>query len=261
LLDLHVGLKVYDARMRTDYRIAEVASLAGVSAATLRYYEQIGLLPAPLRTSSGYRMYDDSAVDRLAFISRAKQLGCSLEEIADLTLAWDGGECGPIQDRLRGLVASKLEEATAEISSLGLLRNELRAAAEALERHRPVGACDDSCGCLPDVVAESTTTPVTFGRTRSDIPVACTLGPGDIQQRISDWRHLLVGTRARTSLDGGVHLAFAATVDVQELTRLVVAEQDCCRFFAFAITVDDRGVGLDIRGPLEALEPIFGVVS
>jgi hypothetical protein len=57
-----------------------------------------------------------------------------------------------------------------------------------------------------------------------------------------------------------VHLAFAATLDAQELTRLVVAEQDCCRFFAFAITVDDRGVGLDILGPLEALEPIFGVV-
>jgi MerR family transcriptional regulator, copper efflux regulator len=248
--------------MRTDYRIAEVASLAGVSAATLRYYEQIGLLPAPLRTSSGYRIYDDSAVDRLAFISRAKQLGCSLEEIADLTLAWDGGECGPIQDRLRGLVASKLEEATAEISSLGLLRNELRAAAEALERHRPVGACDDSCGCLPDVVAESNISPVAFGRKPAkEVPIACTLSPGDIQHRISEWRHLLADTTARTSLDGGAHLAFAAAIDVQELTRLVVAEQDCCRFFAFAITVDDRGVGLDIHGPLEALEPIFGVVS
>jgi MerR family transcriptional regulator, copper efflux regulator len=248
--------------MRTDYRIAEVASLAGVSAATLRYYEQIGLLPAPSRTTSGYRMYDDSAVDRLAFISRAKQLGCSLEEIADLTLAWDGGECGPIQDRLRGLVASKLEEATAEISSLGTLRKELRLAAEALERHRPVGACDDSCGCLPDVVAESTISPVVLGRKpATEVPIACTLGPDDVQQRVADWQSVLDDTRARTALDSGVHLAFTAAIDVQELARLVVAEQDCCRFFAFAITVDDRGVGLDIRGPLEALEPIFGVVK
>lgn len=248
--------------MKTDYRIAEVASLAGVSAATLRYYEQIGLLPAPPRTSSGYRVYDDSAVDRLAFISRAKQLGCSLEEIADLTLAWDGGECGPIQDRLRGLVASKLEDATAEISSLGTLRNELRAAADALERHRPVGACDDSCGCLPDVVAESTMSPVTFGRkSAKEVPIACTLSSDDMKQRVADWHRVLAGTMARTPLDGGAHLALAATIDVQELTRLVVAEQDCCRFFAFAITVDDRGVGLDIRGPLEALEPIFGVAS
>ena len=248
--------------MRTDYRIAEVASLAGVSAATLRYYEQIGLLPAPSRTSSGYRMYDDSAVDRLAFISRAKQLGCSLEEIADLTLAWDCGECGPIQDRLRALVALKLEEATAEISSLGMLRNELRAAADALERHRPIGACDDSCGCLPDVVAESTMSPVAFGRKPAkEVPIACTLSSDDMKLRVADWHRVLDDTTARTPLDGGLHLAFAATIDVQELTRLVVAEQDCCRFFAFAITVDDHGVGLDIRGPLESLEPIFGVVS
>jgi MerR family transcriptional regulator, copper efflux regulator len=248
--------------VKTGYRITQVATLAGVSAATLRYYEQVGLLPAPSRTSSGYRMYDDSAVDRLAFISRAKQLGCSLEEIADLTLAWDGGECGPIQDRLRGLVAAKVAQATAEISSLGTLRNELRAAAEALERHRPIGACDDSCGCLPDVVAASTISPVTFGRTPAkEVPIACTLRSDDIKQRLAEWHRVLDDTTERTPLDGGVHLAFAATIDVQELTRLVVAEQDCCRFFAFAITVDDRGVGLDIRGPLEELEPIFGVVS
>lgn len=248
--------------MRTDYRIAEVASRAGVSAATLRYYEQIGLLPAPSRTSSGYRMYDESAVDRLAFISRAKQLGCSLEEIADLTLAWDGGECGPIQDRLRALVASKLEEATAEIASLGMLRNELRTAAEALERHRPVGACDDSCGCLPDVVAASTISPVTFGRKSTpDVPIACTLSSNDMKKQVAEWQGILSAATNRTALDGGLHLAFAATIDVQELTRLVVAEQDCCRFFAFAITVDERGIGLDVRGPLETLEPIFGVAS
>jgi MerR family transcriptional regulator, copper efflux regulator len=247
--------------MRTGYRIAEVASLAGVSAATLRYYEQIGLLRAPSRTSSGYRMYDDSAIERLAFISRAKQLGCSLEEIADLTLAWDGGECGPIQDRLRRLVATKLDEATDEISSLGMLRNELRTAAEALERHRSVGACDDACGCLPNVVAESTTSPVAFSRKQAkEIPIACTLNSSDMNQRVADWHQLLDDTTARTPLDGGLHIAFTPPIDVQELTRLVVAEQDCCRFFAFAITVDDRGVGLDIRGPLAALEPIFGVV-
>ncbi len=247
--------------MKTGYRIAEVASLAGVSAATLRYYEQIGLLPAVSRTSSGYRMYDDSAVDRLAFISRAKQLGCSLEEIADLTLAWDGAECGPIQDRLRRLVATKLDEATAEISSLGTLRNELRTAAAALERHRPVGACDDACGCLPDVVAESTTSPVAFGRKPTkEVPVACTLSADDMKQRVADWHRVLDEKVERTPLDGGVRLAFAATIDVQELTRLVVAEQDCCRFFSFAITVDHRGIGLDVFGPTEALEPVFGVV-
>jgi MerR family transcriptional regulator, copper efflux regulator len=249
--------------MKTGYRIAEVATLAGVSAATLRYYEQIGLLPEASRTSSGYRMYDHSVVDRLAFISRAKQLGCSLEEIADLRVAWDGGVCGPIQDRLRGLVASKLEVATAEIAALRTLSDELRSAAEALERHRPVGSCDDECGCLP-VVATATTTAVALGRkpvTANDIPIACTLSPHAAKDRLAEWQQLFdTSILSRSSIAGGMHLSFHASIDATELMRLAVAEQDCCRFFSFAITVDHRGVGLDIVGPTETLEPLFGAL-
>ena len=90
--------------MTSGHRIADVARRSGFTPAALRYYEEIGLLPAPKRSSGGYRIYDDRTLDRLAFIARAKQLGCSLEEIADLSIAWDGGECGPIQDRLRPVV-------------------------------------------------------------------------------------------------------------------------------------------------------------
>lgn len=68
-------------------RIKEVAERTGFSAPTLRYYEEIGLLPAPTRTAAGYRTYDEATVERLAFIARAKWLGCSLDEIADLTTA------------------------------------------------------------------------------------------------------------------------------------------------------------------------------
>ena len=88
-----------------------MARRSGFTPATLRYYEEIGLLPPPSRTASGYRSYGDDALDRLAFIARAKQLGCALEEIRDLSIAWDGGRCGPIQDRLRELVASKRADA------------------------------------------------------------------------------------------------------------------------------------------------------
>ena len=79
----------------------------------MRYYEQIGLLPEASRTPAGYRMYDQRTLERLAFIARAKQLGCTLEEIAGLTTAWDGGQCGPIQDQLRRLVAGKIAAAQA----------------------------------------------------------------------------------------------------------------------------------------------------
>ncbi|HUF99821.1 MAG TPA: MerR family transcriptional regulator, partial [Ilumatobacter sp.] len=94
--------------MITGLKIKDVADASGFSANTLRYYEQIGLLPVSARTAAGYRMYDQRTLDRLAFIARAKQLGCTLEEITGLATAWDGGECGPIQDQLRRLVADKI---------------------------------------------------------------------------------------------------------------------------------------------------------
>ena len=94
-------------------RIAEVADRSGFSAATLRYYEEVDLLPPPQRTPAGYRAYDHSVLDRLAFIGRAKMLGCSLEEVAGLLPDWDGGRCAPVQGRLRGLTAAKLGEAEA----------------------------------------------------------------------------------------------------------------------------------------------------
>ena len=71
--------------------IGRLAERSGTNPPTIRYYEQIGLLPEPSRTPAGYRLYDERTLGRLAFIARAKQLGCTLEEIAGLTAAWDGG--------------------------------------------------------------------------------------------------------------------------------------------------------------------------
>ena len=80
--------------MSTTFQIAEVAQRSGFTPATLRYYEDIGLLRPAGRTDAGYRLYDETSLERLRFIARAKQLGCSLDEIADLASAWDGGRCG-----------------------------------------------------------------------------------------------------------------------------------------------------------------------
>lgn len=113
----------------------------------MRYHEEIGILPPSTRTPAGYRLYDDHALDRLAFVTRAKQLGCSLDEIVDLAAAWQGGTCGPVQDQLRSVVGDKLPSAQHQIAELNTLITELRAAATALEGHRPSGACDDLCGC------------------------------------------------------------------------------------------------------------------
>lgn len=65
-------------------RTGQVAKQAGVTVETLRYYERAGLLDAPPRTASGYRAYPEDTVSRMRFIRRAKALGFTLREIADL---------------------------------------------------------------------------------------------------------------------------------------------------------------------------------
>jgi MerR family copper efflux transcriptional regulator len=236
----------------TGHRIADVARRSGFTPATLRYYEEIGLLPAPDRSSGGYRIYDDRTLERLAFIARAKQLGCTLEEIADLSIAWDGGECGPIQDRLRTVVQAKLAEAKIRLVELATLTAELHAAAAALEQHRPDGACDDRCGCttVPAAVIPLVQTP---SRADDPPPIACTLPVDAMPGRIDDWAEVLRFVTSRSSVDGGVRLELDASAPIGDLARLARAELECCRFFSFALTVDARGVGLEVRAPDDAL--------
>ena len=82
--------------------------------------------------------------------------------------------------------------------------------------------------------------------------IACTLSAGSMKGRIDDWQALLAHVERRERIDGGVRSVFAASVPTAELIRLVAAEQDCCQFFRFAITVDTRGVALEVRAPQDA---------
>ncbi|MEN4902958.1 Cu(I)-responsive transcriptional regulator [Luteimonas sp. TWI662] len=68
--------------------IGDAARASGVSAKMIRYYEQTGLIPAPARTAAGYRAYDQDDVHRLQFVRRARDLGFSVAEIADLLGLW-----------------------------------------------------------------------------------------------------------------------------------------------------------------------------
>jgi DNA-binding transcriptional MerR regulator len=130
------------------YTIGETAERSGFSASALRYYEGIGLVSPATRTGAGYRLYDDETLSRLAFISRAKQLGCSLEEIADLVGIWDGRRCGPVQKRFHELVTSKLAEAERQVAELTALSDQLRHAAARLAGPAVDGPCNESCACL-----------------------------------------------------------------------------------------------------------------
>jgi DNA-binding transcriptional MerR regulator len=64
--------------------IGDLARRVGVSSPTIRYYEELGLLARPVRSSSGYRRYSEAAINELRFIQKAKRLGFSLDEIAEI---------------------------------------------------------------------------------------------------------------------------------------------------------------------------------
>ena len=64
--------------------IGKLGEAAGVTVPTIRYYEQIGLLPEPDRSAGNQRLYGQSALDRLAFIRHARELGFPLDAIRDL---------------------------------------------------------------------------------------------------------------------------------------------------------------------------------
>jgi DNA-binding transcriptional MerR regulator len=130
------------------YTIGETAERSGFSASALRYYEGIGLVMPSMRTGAGYRLYDDGALSRLSFIARAKQLGCSLEEITDLVGIWDGERCGPVQKRFHDLVTTKLADAERQIAELTALTDQLRHTAARLAGPAIDGPCSEGCACV-----------------------------------------------------------------------------------------------------------------
>lgn len=73
-------------------KIGELGQRAEVSTKTIRYYESIGLLDEPARTSSGYRDYDDEALERLQFVRDAQATGLSLSEVASVLELKGAGE-------------------------------------------------------------------------------------------------------------------------------------------------------------------------
>jgi DNA-binding transcriptional MerR regulator len=271
----------------TSYRIAEVAERSGFTPATLRYYEDIGLLAPAGRTTSGYRVYDDGSIERLRFIARAKQLGCTLDEVADLAAAWDGGSCRHVQERLRATAEAKVADAHARIAELTGLAAELQRAVASLSSGAADGPCDEACGCYGDMPVAASGTPDGEPATVSTAiptavpliakadaayltePIVCTIDPGAVRTRIDEWNDvlagdgdLLAGVTGRSAVDGGVRLAFGPGTDVARLARLATAEQECCAFLSFTLTVDGRGLALEVRAPADAADVVaamFGV--
>lgn len=104
-------------------RIGQLAQETGTTTKTIRYYEQIGLIPEPERTPSGYRDYDPAAGQQLRFIQSAQAAGLSLSEIQTVIKigATDRSTC----EHVEGLLQDKIAEVDDRLRSLEAAKNEL----------------------------------------------------------------------------------------------------------------------------------------
>ncbi|RDE18209.1 heavy metal-responsive transcriptional regulator [Motiliproteus coralliicola] len=120
-------------------RIGQVAQHSGVSVETVRYYEQRGLLQQPRRSPSGYREYDVAVLQQLAFISRAKALGFSLEQIGELLQL----QLSPEADRsqVKRVVLEKLQLIEERIHELQRLRSALQGLSASCDGQGGVDDC------------------------------------------------------------------------------------------------------------------------
>ncbi|UTW10734.1 MerR family DNA-binding protein [Marinobacterium rhizophilum] len=109
--------------MAQGYSIGKLSAVSGVNLETVRYYERIGLLPAPQRAANGYRCYTDAAARRLRFIRRGRELGFGIEAIRTLLQLADHPElpCGEADQ----LTLVHLRDVEARIADLEAMRQEL----------------------------------------------------------------------------------------------------------------------------------------
>jgi MerR family copper efflux transcriptional regulator len=120
--------------------IGRLADEAGVSVDTVRFYERKGLLPEPARTAGGYRSYTADDAWRLRFILRAKDLGFTLREIAELLAGPLDGAGGA--DAVQAAAAAKLEALAAQQAELAVVRGRLLRLVELCEEG------DEGCASL-----------------------------------------------------------------------------------------------------------------
>jgi DNA-binding transcriptional MerR regulator len=128
-------------------RISDLAEKVGVPVSTVRYYERVGLLDAPERTASGYRSYDEDSATRLLFVSRARRLGLSCGQVAELLPIWDGANCSAAQDEVARLIDDKQVEIAARIGELVAFSAQLDGVRSALAASPAAHVCRTDLNC------------------------------------------------------------------------------------------------------------------
>ena len=126
--------------MVSGYRIGEVAAKVGITVDALRYYEKLGVLPRPRRTTGGFRHYGDDVLRQLQFIRQAQALGLTLSDVRQLM----GDQGRPGRDRcqkVRDLLSLRLKDVDQKLRQLRSFRRTLRshllACEDALAHEKP----------------------------------------------------------------------------------------------------------------------------
>lgn len=110
----------------TELSVSEVCARLALSPRTLRYYEELGLLPGVRRKAGARRVYGEDELQRLRFITRLKALGLSLEEVRELNAVHAiEGSTRAMLARLDALLGQRLADLDRRIAELGDLRDEI----------------------------------------------------------------------------------------------------------------------------------------
>ncbi len=106
------------------FAIGQAAKMSGVSAKMVRHYESLGLLPVVSRTEAGYRMYSQPEVHTLRFIKRARSLGFSMAEIAELLKLWQDQQRS--SEQVRRIAQQHVDDLQQRISEMAAMQRTLQ---------------------------------------------------------------------------------------------------------------------------------------
>jgi len=119
--------------------IGKLAKQVGVGIETIRFYERLGIIAAPLRTESNYRIYQNEDITRLRFIKRAKELGFTLKEIKELLLLRHNPKA--TKDVVRSKTEEKIALIQEKIVDLTRIQTALQKLVEQCDGHGPASEC------------------------------------------------------------------------------------------------------------------------
>jgi DNA-binding transcriptional MerR regulator len=236
-------------------RVSDLAERAGIAPSTVRFYERAGLLSPARRAENGYRVFEESALEELAFISRAKGIGMSLEDIAGLVAAWPTGECQSLQARLRAFLAGRIGQIREQLAELRAFEGQLQAVLDRLSARDPgPERCGKGCSCETDLdLAPGKAAPGAG-------PWGSSLGRDAQASRASQWRAL---TAAATSVERGsgtIRLALPAGPDTTAAVAALCAVETACSArtrFTLEVTAGQITLTAAAPGTPDLLDTLF----